>query len=198
MGDSQPTRLILIPTGQTCWDAEGRLVGNTDLPLCPEGLEQVRRWAESLKEIGLEFLFASPGGASEETEEMIAGAVRVRPRQDIELAEINLGLWQGMTLAEIKARHPRVYRQWLDAPESVTPPEGESLGEAKRRLEECIERILRRYCGSKIGVILGDIALALVRLSRESRAMSDFWLVIREPRTWHEYLIENVESVKEF
>jgi probable phosphoglycerate mutase len=198
MGDSQPTRLILIPTGQTCWDAEGRLVGNTDLPLCPEGVEQVKHWATSLKEIGLEYLFSAPGGASEETEDIIAGGVRVRPRQDVELAEMNLGLWQGLTMEEIKSRHPKVYRQWLDTPESVTPPEGESLSEARQRLESAIGKVLRRYCGSRIGIVLGDVALAIVRINREGRTISDFWTMIREPKTWHEYQIENVESVNEF
>ena len=105
--------------------------------------------------------------------------------------EIDLGLWQGMTLSEIKLRHPRVYKQWLEKPDSVTPPEGEGLAQAGKRLDQTIVRILRKNKEMTIGVVLGPFALALARLSREGRSIDEVWNLMKEPVTWHKYLIES-------
>jgi broad specificity phosphatase PhoE len=194
MSETDPTYLILIPQGQTCWDKEDRLVGNADLPLSSEGLEQVDRWSDQLKSVGIDILFSAPGGPAEQTARMIAGVCRVRARQEVNLAEMDLGLWQGMPPAEIRQRHPRVHKQWLEKPETVTPPEGENIALARERLDQCIARILRKNKEMQIGVVLGPIALALARLSREGRTIGEVWELVKEPITWHRYLIENNPS----
>jgi broad specificity phosphatase PhoE len=194
MDETRPTRLILIPAGRTCWEDDERLVGNADLPLCTEGVERVKRWAGQLRETGLEVLFSVPGGAGEETARLIAETIRLRPRQDKELAEINLGLWQGLSLSEVRTRHPKVYKQWLETPDRVTPPEGERLVAAQERLEACLRKLTKKYQGHCLGVVLGGISLTLVRLSREGKNLSDFWNLMKEPLTWHEYLIESGET----
>lgn len=191
MSETDPTHLILVPRGQTCWEKEDRLVGSADLPLSSEGLEQVDRWGEQLKSVGLDIVFSASGGPAEQTARMIADACHVRARQEVNLMEIDLGLWQGMTLSEIKSRHPRVYKQWLEKPDSVTPPEGEGLAQAGKRLDQTIVRILRKNKEMTIGVVLGPFALALARLSREGRSIDEVWNLMKEPVTWHKYLIEN-------
>ncbi len=191
MHDHDVTGLILIPTALTCWDKENRLVGNADLPVCPESMDQVKRWAEQLKEAGVNILFSTVSGPSEETARIIAGVLRVRHRTERDLSEMNMGLWQGMVPADIKQRHPKVYKQWQEQPESVTPPEGERLGAARERIEECIQKILKKHPGQKVGIVLGPVALALARVGREGRALSDLWELVKEPLTWHEYVIKS-------
>jgi broad specificity phosphatase PhoE len=191
MGKTEPTYLILIPRGQTCWEKEDRLVGSADLPLSSEGLEQVDRWGEQLKTIGIDILFSAVGGPTEQTARMLAGACHVRARIEPCLTEVDLGLWQGMAVADVKLRHPRVYKQWIEKPDSVTPPEGESLASAMDRIDQCVARIVRKNKEMRIGVVIGPFALALARLSREGRQIGEVWNLMKEPLTWHKYLVEN-------
>jgi len=197
MVEQAQSKLILIPAGASSLESEDRMVGNADLPLSQEGIEQARRWAEQLRTIGPDIVYSSPSGTAQETARMIAGALRIRHRTERDLAEINLGLWQGMAQAEIKLRHPKVFRQWIELPESVTPPEGECLAEVQQRIDHCIGRIITKHHGACVGVVLGHIALALARLSREARAINDIWTLQDEPLTWHEYLIQEIDTIQE-
>ncbi|MFA5865811.1 MAG: histidine phosphatase family protein [Phycisphaerae bacterium] len=190
MDEIDITRLILIPAGPSCWEMENRLVGNADLPVCPESFDQVNRWAEQLKSTGINILYSGPSGPAQETARMIAGALRVRHRTEKDLSEANLGLWQGMFLEEIKRRHPKVYRQWLDQPDSVTPPEGERMVRVQERLERCVSRMVKKHQGQIVGVVLGQIALSVARISREKRTITAVWQLVKEPLTWHEYVIK--------
>jgi len=192
MDEAEVTELILVPTGLTCWDKEQRMTGNAELPVCPESMDQVKRWADQLKQINVNILFSAVSGPGEETARIIAGLLRVRHRTEPELSEVNMGLWQGMFFADIKQRQPKVYRQWQDQPESVTPPEGERLATAQERLERCIQKILKKHPGQKIGIVLGPLALALVRMPREGKNLSHLWELVKEPLTWHEYVIKNI------
>ena len=191
MEESEITTLILIPAGPSCWENEHRLVGSADLPVCPESYGRINQWSEQLKSLGVNILFSSMCGPSQETAKMIAGSLRIRHRKEKDLAEANLGLWQGMFLEEIKKRHPKVYKQWIEQPESVTPPEGERLVKVQERVNRGITTIIKKHQGQKVGVVLGQISLALARISREEKSISDIWKLVKEPLTWHEYLIKS-------
>ncbi len=195
MDESEVTRLILIPAGSTCWEKEQRVAGNTDLPVCPEAYGQIVRWAEQLRSEGVNILFSGPGGPAEETARKLSGILRIRHRVEKELVEVNLGLWQGTFLSDIRQRQPKVFKQWQEQPESVTPPDGERLGNAQDRIEHCIGIIVKKHPEMKIGVVLGPLSLALARIVRERKTVNDIWDLMKEPVTWHEYVIKNMEEV---
>jgi len=191
MPDNDETRLVLVPAGMTCWEKDQRLVGNTDLPVCPESEESIRLCGEQLKTVGVNILYSGISGPAEETARRLAGALRVRHRKEKDLGEVNLGFWQGLPLSAIRQRHPKAFRQWQEDPDSVTPPEGERLDAAHDRLEHCLAGILKKHPGQKVGVVLGPMALAVARSAREGKTVHDFWALMKEPLTWHEYLIRN-------
>jgi len=192
MDESGITRLILIPAGPTCWDKEQRVAGNTDLPICPEAYTQVVRWAEQLRAAGVNIIFSGVHGPAEETARKIAGILRIRHRTEKDLGEVNLGLWQGSFLTDIRQRQPKVFKQWQEQPDSVTPPEGERLGAAQERIEHSIGILLKKHAEMKIGVVLGLFGLGLARIAREGKTINDIWEIMQEPLTWHEYAIGNM------
>lgn len=195
MDDPEVTRIILIPAGPTSWEKEQRVAGNTDLPVCPEAYGQVVRWAEQLRSVGVNILFSGPKSPAEETARKISGILRIRHRTERDLDEVNLGLWQGMILSDIRQRQPKVFKQWQDQPDSITPPEGERLSAAQERIEHCIGIIVRKHPEMKVGIVLGTMGLALARITREGKTINDLWELVKEPLTWHEYMITNtVES----
>ena len=185
------TRLVLVPAGATVWQEERRMVGNANLPLSEDGIAQSNRWAEQLGEDGLDVLCCSEDSPAVETAKIIAKKLKLRVRSDAGLAEINLGLWQGMQIVEIQKRHPKVYKQWLEQPESVTPPQGESIAQAQKRVSSAIKAIVKKNVGKRVAVVLGQITLALVRIEKEGLPTKELWQIADEPVTWHEYMIKN-------
>jgi broad specificity phosphatase PhoE len=99
--------IYLVRHGRTEFNAEGRFQGSLDSPLTPLGIEQARRYGELLKgqvgDSGGWSLVASPLGRAVHTAEIIAGALGLDldfPR-DPRLAEIGMGLWDGLTIEDI-------------------------------------------------------------------------------------------------
>ncbi len=189
--DSTSTRLVIVPAGLTAWQEEGRLVGNANLPLSEAGRAQAARWAEQLSEDNLDVIYCYKSGPGKETAGIIAKNMKVKVRDDDRLAEINLGLWQGMPMSTIKQRHPKVYKQWIERPDSVTPPDGESIAILRKRIEPEIQVIVEQNVGKRVAVILGQISLAIIRVRKEGRTLPEIWNIIDEPLTWHEYIIRN-------
>jgi len=191
---SDQTRLVLIPAGKTDWTGQDRLQGDADLPLSAEGIEQINEWVEQLKSLNINTIYSCRTDPPAATAKLIAKALKLKWRSDGNLAEVHLGLWQGMHRDEIKQKHPKVYKQWCERPDSVIPPEGESLKAARDRLEKSLAKLIKSNRARCVAVVLGEISLALARLDREHRDVAELGKLIKEPLTWHEYLIEYVEG----
>lgn len=106
--------LFLCRHGETAWNAERRIQGQTDIPLNDLGRRQAAGNGARLRELlgagapGWDFL-ASPLGRTRETMEILREALGL-PREgyptDPRLMELHFGDWQGFTLAEIAKETP--------------------------------------------------------------------------------------------
>ncbi|MFC0041734.1 histidine phosphatase family protein [Actinomadura rayongensis] len=95
------TALFLVRHGQTIWHAENRYAGVSDVALTDTGREQAERlggWAAGAK---LDAVWCSPLGRTRVTAEPAARAAGCVPRVDGELAEVDFGVAEGRTLAEL-------------------------------------------------------------------------------------------------
>ncbi len=160
--------VVLIPWPQTTWSAAERIASRTPVPLDETGQTRARAWADEMANSGLNMLFSSGEQASVETAGIIAERCRAQRKTLSELAEVDAGLWDGLTVEELRRRDPKIYKRWRDDPSSICPPEGEGLNEAFQRLQGAFNRIARKPDGRPLGVVLGPLAFALVRCVVES------------------------------
>jgi broad specificity phosphatase PhoE len=65
------TRLLLVRHGETDWNAEGRLQGQTDRPLNDFGRRQARQLAEQLESEELEAIYSSDLARARETAKIV-------------------------------------------------------------------------------------------------------------------------------
>jgi broad specificity phosphatase PhoE len=106
--------IYLVRHGRTEFNAEGRFQGHLDSPLTPLGVEQAERYGALLKGlIGDPIawtLVASPLGRTVRTAEIIAEALGLPPNfpRDPRLAEIGMGLWDGLKPEDIDEVSPGV------------------------------------------------------------------------------------------
>lgn len=106
--------LYLCRHGQTDWNADGRLQGQSDIPLNSTGRAQASRNGTYLRNVlgetveSFDFV-SSPMDRASETMRIIRRELRLPQddfRRDERLREIHFGDWQGFTLGEIKVRDP--------------------------------------------------------------------------------------------
>lgn len=169
------TRLILIPTAQTDWQAQGRLVGDADLPLNEVGHRQAIADGQAIAAFKPTVLRSGPEQAARQTASFIAHELHLRSRPVKELRELDLGHWEGLTLDDFSERFAKVHRQWREDPQSIEPPEGETIPAAAARLTEAIARISQRCPGEVVVLIVGPFASAILRCELEDHSYERFW-----------------------
>jgi len=119
------TRLILLCCAATGSSRAGAFPSR-DEPLDDGGRDKARR-----RSIGPrpDRIVRSPARAAAET----AAAMGLDADVEDRLAEMDVGAWQGRSLAEVHAAEPHALATWLARPERGAPS-GETLGQVRRRL----------------------------------------------------------------
>src|SRR5688500_5823863 len=105
------TRVLLIQAGPTPWDIEGRLGGRHSLPLQPDARAWIQQTIDQLTETPAAVYRAKRNEACDETAKLIAAKFRLRPRDNADLDELDVGLWQGLTRNELRQRFPTAFVQ---------------------------------------------------------------------------------------
>lgn len=170
-----PDHLIVIRSPATDYELQGRVRGSLDVPPCPEGLAEVRAAAAALVAAPPEAIYTAPTSCAIEAGRIIGGRCGLTPKPLDLLANLDLGLWQGKLVSEIRRQQPRTFRQWQDDPWTVIPPEGELLEEARGRVEQALERIFKRHRTGRVAMVVPPPLDALVRWLVAAEPLGDLW-----------------------
>jgi phosphoserine phosphatase len=155
-------RVLLIRAGATEYDQQGRVQGTLDVPLCEDGRQEIEKMVEELRGQPVTAIYASPGQSAEQTAEALGLALNLKTKTIDKLQNLNQGLWQGLLVDEVKTKQPRVYRQWQEQPETVCPPQGETLGLARQRVQAALAKLLKKHKTDGVLAIVSPEPLASV------------------------------------
>ena len=171
--------LVVIRSGATDYDLQGRIRGTLDIPLCEEGAAAAERDAADLAAASaarpISALYAAPTVCAAETARIVGRALGLRPRTAAGLGNLDQGLWQGMLVDDIRRKQPRLYRQWQDNPWSVSPPEGELLEDACGRVEDALVKLLKRHAGGRVALVVPPPLDQIVRWLVAGESIGDLW-----------------------
>lgn len=162
--------LYVVRHGETDWNHQRRLQGRLDVPLNETGVAQARALAAYFQQIPLTRVLTSPLRRAFATASVMGEAVScpVEPVED--LAEIDHGAWQGMTVGEIQSRYPATWADWNVRPSETCPPGAESMAAVAARVNRLLQWCSAGgdACLVTHGVIGQAIAVALLRLHPDS------------------------------
>jgi len=187
-------QIVMIRPGITEYDQQGRVQGTLDIPLCEDGREEVAKLVDELRGQPIAAIYASPGQSSEQTAEMIAQAFDLKVKTNDKLQNLDQGLWQGMLVSDVKAKQPKVYRQWQEQPETVCPPQGETLVSAKQRVSAALAKLLKKHkSDAMIAIVVPEPVASVVRNIVRNEEWGDLWQPATETAKWQ--LIDVPEAV---
>lgn len=175
-------KVALIPCAATEWHEKGRLLGRVELPPTPAGLDECNRWAEGLQALELRQIYHAPDDLATRTAELVGRKLLVPTKAARGLAEVDLGLWAGLTEEDLKSRYISTHRELCESPLNVSPPDGESLGAADARLKAFLKKQLKRNGQAAVGMVLRPVSFAMARYALEGREPSTVWDATRQVR----------------
>ena len=163
--------VILVRPGCTDFDEQKRIQGTIELPLNSRGQYQLAQVIDAIRDQPVEAVISSPSDPCRSTAEALAHALDVTIKEKKELLNLDQGLWQGLCVDDIRKKFPRVYRQWAEAPETVCPPEGETVASAVDRLKSALKKPLRKY--DSFVVVASEPMASLISCTLRGTATDD-------------------------
>src|SRR5258707_15697937 len=138
-------RLILVRHGETLYNAQKRLRGQSDVPLSPLGRRQIAALGKALAAEPLDVIGASDLMRTRVTAEAIARHHGLPVSADPNLRELALGEWEGQTSAEVLVRDAERMAQWQADPTPCPPPGGDTVGQLRDRIACALSASQTRY-----------------------------------------------------
>jgi broad specificity phosphatase PhoE len=131
--------LYIARHGETFSNVERRLTGGRlNSPLTEKGIEQAKQLGKSFENITFDAVYSSPLERAVDTVKIAFGG-RYKINLDERLAEIILGVMEGMKYEEVSEKFPLSGMLfWTDPPSYKPPEDGESLNDMIERFSSFI------------------------------------------------------------
>jgi len=146
-------KLIAIRHGETEWNAQGREMGQLDSALTERGIQQARLVAGRLNQAAFHALYSSDLGRGIQTAEIIASKCQKQVQLDAGLRERHMGIFQGLTLAEMRERFPKERAEFERGDPDYVIPGGESARQRLERSAQVLGRIAERHSNQVVVVV---------------------------------------------
>lgn len=163
--------VILVRPGCTDFDERKRIQGALDLPLNQRGQTQLTRLLDALRSLPLEQILTGPSEPARSTAAQLAETLDVPLRESRELRNMDFGLWQGLSLDDMRRRFPGALRLLEESPGSVHPPEGEAVQAVLERLQAALKKPLRKY--DTFVIVASEPLAALLRAVLRDAPLED-------------------------
>jgi broad specificity phosphatase PhoE len=184
-------QIVLVHAGATEYAKQGRIQGTLDVPLSEDGKRQAENVATALAELKPTILYSAPGLASQQTAQVISDRFSLKLRTLDKLTNVNQGLWQGLLVDDVKTKQPKVFRQWLEHPEMICPPEGESVSKARERVSEVLTKLTKKLKPDAIAVLVAPDPLAcVIRHVLSGAEFGDLWHCGTQAGRWETFELD--------
>ncbi len=142
------TVLYLVRHGSIGPLAPKSYIGQIDVPLSEEGVEQARALCKWLQPVRFNRILSSDLSRTQCTCRIIAGHLAHSMESLPALREIGLGAWEGCTHSEIMQRFPAEYAARGRDIENWRPPGGESFADCRARVLDAMHGVLDHAQGN--------------------------------------------------
>jgi probable phosphoglycerate mutase len=153
------TRVVLIRHGETDWNRDRRIQGQTDTPLSALGRRQALAIGQRLKRERFTAIYASDLQRAWDTAQAIGQATLAerpdapQPVADRRLREMDFGEWEGKTSAEIAASHPEAHARSKHRDADFRIPGGESFRDLYERTVDAVTSLVDAHPGGTLCVV---------------------------------------------
>lgn len=201
------TELILVRHGETLWNRERRMQGQTDTPLSDLGHAQAAALGQRLARHPFAAIYSSDLARAWETAAPIAQASGREVISEPRLRECTFGVFEGLTYPEMAQRYPDEHARFVLREDDYAVPGGESPRQFYQRSLGCLEDIAAAHAGECVvvvthGLVLDTLHRAVhnmpLNAKREAPLLNASLNIFRRaPQAWIEVTWGDVEHLAE-
>ena len=167
--------LHLIRHGQTDWNQERRVQGQSESRLTRLGIRQARELGRRISHLTFDRVFCSSSLRTRQTAAQLFNG----SSGDIEyldsLREIHLGPWEGQLYRDVAVRDPDSYQHFWHEPHRFDVSGAENFYQLQDRAMAAVEQIAQQFHRKQVVIISHGALIKTVLAHIESLPMSELW-----------------------
>lgn len=134
--------LYVVRHGETEWNKEKRMQGQTDIPLSQEGIRLAKLSGENMTHLPIDFVISSPLQRALETARLMIQGREIPIYTDERIQEISFGDFEGECVFESEVV-PKDFRQtfYEDPMHLLAPPNGETFAQVLSRTKSLFDEL---------------------------------------------------------
>jgi len=152
-------QVYLVRHGETQWNAERRIQGQSDSPLTEKGVQQAWQVAERARTLGITHVISSDLGRTQQTARIIADACGCDIILEPRIRELDMGVLEKRHIDTLTEAEEGWRRTLVNGTEDGRIPEGESMQELSVRMHAALAECLKLPAGSRPLLVSHGIAL---------------------------------------
>ncbi|HLO25314.1 MAG TPA: alpha-ribazole phosphatase [Geobacteraceae bacterium] len=147
------TRLYLIRHGEVEGAGTSRYNGHADVSLTERGRTQYVGMGERLADTKITACYTSDLMRCAWGADLLGARFGIEPVREPNLRELDIGIWEGMTWAELMEKYPEEWQSRLADIVNYRVPEGENLLDLQGRIMPVVNRIVERHRDEEVLVV---------------------------------------------
>ena len=166
-------KLILIRHGETNYTLKNMCCGQKDIPLNAKGIKQTQCLRYQFKDVKIDKVYTSNLKRAIQTAKIVFPNKIIHKRKD--LGEIDFGQFSGLTYIEIKKLFPNSYNILINSPAKAKMPNGETMYNFAKRVEESFNKILKENTVDVIALVSHINPIKIMLLKILGCNLDKFW-----------------------
>jgi broad specificity phosphatase PhoE len=174
------TRLVVVRHGRTEWNRVERFRGRADIGLDEIGIKQAKAAAARIADWKVSAIYSSPLRRALTTAEILAQPFRLEVKSLVGIVDIDYGKWQGLSPEEAAAQYGSLYEKWLNSPQKVKFPGGESLADVRERVASAVNNLIAQHPEETIVIVSHKVVCQILILNLLDLDNSHFWQIAQD------------------
>jgi broad specificity phosphatase PhoE len=169
--------IYLVRHGETEQSTEEIFRGKKDISLNKTGKKQAEKIGSYFADKDIIQILTSPLLRARQTAKEIGKVTHIQAQEVEGFSDMDLGVWEGLPLREVKRRYPEDFEIWRKSPHKLLLKAGESLADVRRRVVNVLKRTLSNE-SSNIVLVTHRVICKIIVLHLLQVSNSHFWDMI--------------------
>ena len=189
-------QIHLIRHGETNWNKEGRVQGQTDSVLTDLGKEQASKLQSTMAAYPIERVYCSSSIRTRETAALVFEGQEIPHEYCDNLREIYLGSWETRLYRDVDIDHPEELENFRSYPHKFAFNGAETFADLQIRGVEQINRIHSEAAAQVVAIVSHGAIIKTILSHYEGRHLRNLWDPPRLHNCAHSILEQNGDTFR--
>ena len=168
-------QLHLFRHGQTNWNEERRVQGQSESQLTALGIEQAKELSKRIRHLKIAQVYCSSSVRTRQTADHAFADFKAQIEFLDSLREIDLGPWEGHLYDDIAVRDPDSFKHFWEQPHLFDVKGAETFYQLQERAVGAVSEILKQFVSRKVAIVSHGALIKSLLCHFQRRPMSELW-----------------------